>query len=475
MSRNYYVINPNAQPSDGKISYDNNSTNLTFNIQESNSEMYVGGSMKLTFTFKIFDGNTLEQAIEQVAVSPQCGHHGLIQSVDVFSYSTNTSLHSTKQYGRLVSSVYSVGMADLYDVSNGLQQSAFSNGIEYNGANVGIYNSGAPSEPQAYSLRPLVGLLEQNLYLGNTLRQGTGGLKCNFVLQSNGNFLTRMDNPNTGYTYELENVRLMYQTITMTDEEQSAGMLKNDFVSSYVDMVRNMDNRQPSRDEIESNWSRRASSNNAPVKWRDYSGYLATIESDNANVNLNIGLSKVHSVFANFIQSDYLNNLGTDLADSNKTYEILDTNNDVVPFDKVVFTKGNQLFPYRYGLSSNISEQNYVAADDHTSDTRAEIVKSYLDSVVPYVDNKYQQASIGNSLWFNQYRPYVAEDECGGKGAGLGFNCSVLNGSSDFQFQPLGIQVDSKNPGTFQNTSCFVYALAEREMNWSNGAISVSS
>ena len=189
MSRNYYVINPNAQPSDGKITYDNNSTNLTFNIAESNSEMYVGGSMKLTFTFKIFDGNTLEQQIDQVAVSPQCGHHGLIQSVDVFSYSTNTSLHSTKQYARLVSSVYSVGMADLYDVSNGLQQSAFSNGIDYNGANVGIYNSGAPSEPQAYSLRPLVGLLEQNLYLGNTLRQGTGGLKCNFVLQSNGQTL----------------------------------------------------------------------------------------------------------------------------------------------------------------------------------------------------------------------------------------------------------------------------------------------
>lgn len=102
---------------------------------------------------------------------------------------------------------------------------------------------------------------------------------------------------------------------------------------------------------------------------------------------------------------------------------------------------------------------------------------TYLDSVVPYVDNKYQQASSKNSLFATQYRPNVKEDECGGKGNGIGSGqLSVTDGSSDFRFQPLGLQLDTKLNGTFVNTSAFIYALHETKLEWQpNGLIQVTS
>lgn len=218
-------------------------------------------------------------------------------------------------------------------------------------------------------------------------------------------------------------------------------------------------------------------SNPAPVTWRDYNSYLTTIQSDNANVSLNLGLSRVHSIFANFVKSATLNNLATDGADSNKTYLMEDNAGDMIPFDTLTMTKGNQLFPANYTLSTNVKDNNYVGtADDNSNDRCAEIVKYYLDSVVPYVDNKYNQASSENSLSNSQYRQRVKEDDIGGKASGLGTGqLSTLDGTSNFQFSPLGLQINTDNTGSFVNHSAFIYALADRTLSFSGGQIAVVS
>ena len=198
-----------------------------------------------------------------------------------------------------------------------------------------------------------------------------------------------------------------------------AGRLRNDWVESYTEMVRETENRSPTAEEIERNWTQSASqsmNNPAPVSWRDYNSYLTTIQSDNANVSLNLGLSRVHSIFANFVKSSVLNNLSTDNADSNQTYLMEDSANDMIPFDTLTMTKGNQLFPANYTLSTNVKDNNYVGTTDGNSNDRcAEIVKYYLDSVVPYVDNKYQQGAVENNLSNGQYRERVNDDVIGCK------------------------------------------------------------
>ena len=70
----------------------------------------------------------------------------------------------------------------------------------------------------------------------------------------------------------------------------------------------------------------------------------------------------------------------------------------------------------------------------------------------------------------------VNEDDIGGKGSGIGTGqLSTLDGTSNFQFSPLGLQINTDNTATFTNQSCFIYALADRTMTWNAGQISVTS
>tara|TARA_S200002703_G_scaffold151500_1_gene151004 strand:- start:1288 stop:2724 length:1437 start_codon:yes stop_codon:yes gene_type:complete len=478
MSKKFYCVDPLSQPSSGLISFANGSTSLVFPISENNNEFYVGGSARITFKFRIKKGAaTIEDELD-VSVSPQSGLGALFTSVDVHSYSSNTQISSLKNHGRAMSSVYSVGCADTYDVANGLQMMGLSQGLDFNGSNVGVYNlTNNPNELQSYSVRLLSGALEQDWYLGSPLSNGVGGLKISLQICSDATLLTRLQAG--AFTYELSDVKLVYQTKVGTPDEIKGGRMRSNWVERYVSDVRSNEGRQPNANEIEENWQRTINSTETPQShtWREYTNYLTTIQSNNAVASLNLQLAKVHSIFANFIQSSYLNNLTTTLADSNKTYPILDNNGDSVPFSQVTFTKGSKLFPYLYTLSSNVQLNNYNTDDDYTADRLAEMKHTYLDSIVPYVDNKYQQASSKNSLFATQYRPNVKEDESGGKGNGIGSGqLSVTDGSSDFRFQPLGLQLDTKLNGTFVNTSAFIYALHETKLEWQpNGLIQVSS
>ncbi len=478
-NRKYYVVDPLSQPANGLITFSGGNTNIAFNIAENANEFYLGGSARVTFKYRIIDNNATLQTGGKVYISPQCGLVGLFSSVDVHNAPTNTLISSVRNMPRLASSLYSVGMADLYDVQTSQQIQGLSNGTDYNSNNVGVYDLAAnPTELQSYSVRPINGCLEQDWYLGSPLMQGNS-MKVTLQLASDGNALTRIQAPTTAYTYELSEVKLVYQTIEGTSEEIQAGRLKSNFVAKYTDMIKQSENRAPSADEVESNWQRVVNMSDDvehSYTFKDYNNYIQTIQSDNATTNLQLGLSKVSSIFSNFVTSSKLNNLTAVDADSNKTYQILDNNDDPVSYEAITFTKNGSLFPYEYTLTSNIESNNYVLADDYSADRLAQIKKSYLDSVVPYNDNKYQQGSVVNSMFEQQYRPNVAADDCNGKGNGLGTGqLSVLDGSSDFRLGNFGVQINSKNTATFENTSAFLYALHEKKISWNNGLVSVES
>ena len=478
-NRKYYVVDPLSQPADGLITFSGGNTNLAFNISENANEFYVGGSARITFKFRIIDNNATLEDAGDTYVSPQCGLVGLFSSCDVHNAPTNTLISSVRNMPRLASSLYSVGMADLYDVQTSQQIQGLSNGTDYNSNNVGIYDLASnPTELQSYSVRPINGCLEQDWYLGSPLMNGNS-MKVTLQLASDGNALTRIQAPTTNYTYELSEVKLVYQTVEGSPEEIKAGRLKSNFVVKYTDMIKSSENRSPSSSEVESAWSsvvNQSDSVEQSFTFKDYNNYITTIQSDNATTNLQLGLGKVSSIFANFVESIRLNNLTDVDADSNKTYQILDNNVDPVPYESITFTKGGQLFPYEYNLTSNVEANNYVLADDYSADRLAQIKKSYLDSIVPYNDNKYQQSSVVNSMFEQQYRPNVPADDCNGKGNGLGSGqLSVLDGSSDFRLENLGIQINSKNTATFQNTSAFIYALHEKTIRWNGGMVSVES
>ena len=279
----HYIVDPTSTPANGEFSFSSGNSNIAFNIQESNTEFLIGGSVSLSFKFKILDAaNAIETTdAQKVGISPQCGLHGLFSRVDFHSYSTNVSISSIKNYPRMVSSLLSNGLADYYDSQNGQQMAGVSYGREYNSSNVGIYGSVSPETEQSYTIKPYMGALYQSWYLGNTLRNAIGGGKLNFSMASEGMALTNYDIATaTDYEYVISDVKLQYETYVASEEEQMAGRLKNDWVESYTDMVRETENRSPSPEEIQRNWESTASqsmNNPSPVTWRDYNSYLTTL------------------------------------------------------------------------------------------------------------------------------------------------------------------------------------------------------
>ena len=482
----YNIIDPNSTSADGVFSFEGGNTNITFNIAQSESEFLHGDSVKLCCELVLKDGSDVVVNADEVRLSMAVGIHGLVSQVDTHSYETNSAISSTRVYNRLTSTIIGNGMADLNDVASSQSHAGIGTTNDYMNTNVGVYPSGNVDSntavktdmKQSYCMRVLTGsLMGTKYYLGSVVNNGIGGVKLNFTLSPDSNALTTIATAGSGYKYELSNVKLVYITEVGTDQEIRANRLKSDWSSKYVDMVRNTENRSVSRQEIDDNFSKvsdMAQSNPAQYNYRDFNGYLNTIASDSHNLSVNLGLKSVNSVFVNFVPSSYINST-TATYDGNRQYPILDTDQEIIPFNRITQTKGSELYPQKYTQTTN-ADVNFTGTNlDNTMDRRAETKKNYLDSVVPYSSNDYQRSAVFNSLYPQQYSIGVNTDTLAGLyGIGTG-RLSVLDGNADYQFNPYGAQIDSQNNNTFQNTTGFIFAQYDASVSINNAVISVAN
>ena len=481
--RRYHIIDPNSTPANGVISFGSSgNTNITFNIAQDENSFLDGKSVKICFKLVIRDGTTnAENNAGQCRLSMGVGAHGLFGQVDCFSYENNANISSARSYNRLCSTIIGNGMADENDVVYSQSHAGLGISEDYMSSAVGIYGATNPSQEdfQSYCIRPLVGsVLGTKYYLGSTVSGGIGGVKLNLILQPDSNAITNLASPtSTEYIYELSEVKCLYSTIIGSPQEVSALRLKSDFSNKYSEFVRTNENRQPSRDEIEQNFNRVSEAQQgqpAVYKYRDFNSFLNTVQSDNHNISLNIGTKKTSSVFINFVTSDEINSTALD-SDGNRSRPILDSGDDQVPFKSVSFTKGSELYPAKFLQNSN-ADENYTdeTTQDYSNERQAVTRKYLLDSVVPYYENEYQRSSVSNSLHQDQYAIGVNDSQVDGQfGIGSGQN-SVVNGNADYMFQPLGVSINTKNLGTFQNTSAFVFSHYTGEVNVNNGVVAVS-
>lgn len=477
----YHVTDPNSSPADGVFSF-SNQTNITFNVAEDQNAFLVGKSVKICFKLVLKDGANIVQAAGDCHLSADVGCQGLLSQIDVHSYETNTALSSTRTYNRLCASIISNGLADENDIVQSQSHAGLGMSMDYMSSNVGVYNSAATSDKfQSYCIRPLVGsLMGNDFYLGSVVASGIGGCKINATIQPNSNAITA-DAAASGtpaeYTYEISEVKMVYATRMGSPDEVRATRLRDAWESKYTDMIRTNENRGVSRQELEQNWSKvvEASEGSPSVyNYKDFNGYLNTIQSDNHNISLNLGLRKCNSVFVNFCPSANINSTDVD-EDGNRQYPLLDTGNDQVPFKAVGFTKGSELFPSKF-IQNNNTDVNYTdTLLDYTIDRQAETKKNYLDSVVSYPENDYQRGAVYNSLYDGQASVDVSTDKLSGNfGLGTG-KTSVTGGSSDYFLSSLGVNVNSENLGTFANNTAFVFAHYDSSISVENAMIDVQN
>jgi hypothetical protein len=207
-----------------------------------------------------------------------------------------------------------------------------------------------------------------------------------------------------------------------------------------------------------------SSSGGGQLQYNSFSGYYQTINSTNADINFPLGLSKVNSVFMNFIDSRYLNNLNY-----NSMATLIPTTSAgaIADLSQVVFTKGGMRYPLDYNIDTIYKEDNNQTQVD------PQVIRNGMNAVIPF--NKITHTSMSpvnvNKDWSSTDNSVL--------GGGLNYIVGVAydtvgsdTSGGNFMNDAWGVQMDigltDDNP-----VSAFIYVHAKQTLIYKGGEVQV--
>jgi len=199
-------------------------------------------------------------------------------------------------------------------------------------------------------------------------------------------------------------------------------------------------------------------------EFNSVASYYSTINSTNAQLNYSLGLSRVNSVFVNFIRSNYLNNLSQN---SLQTMIPVRATGQIADVNSVTFTKGGVRYPDSYVTSTNYKLDSKVSPVD------PEVSRKFLNSIVPFKNLTRTQISP-----FNTNRDWTTNDNSVAQGGlvwGVGVNYNTLGSQGEnFMTQAWGLEMDldltDDNP-----ISAFVFVNAKNTLMFNNDGVQLVS
>ena len=426
----------------------------------------------MSFDFKVNDaatGNVVTTS-QECGVSASCGLHSCVQQLDISSYKSNIMLESIRNYGRMVSTLYNCSFCDQLELTDKGTNEGISPSQQFNNNNVGIDIDGNNLQNTSYTIPLYCGLLQsQPVFLG---QNGLKGLKLNINLAPSSNVVTRLTGSKT-YTYELSNVRLIGQYYNPSPDEFSAGRIKSGFISSYEGIQRGA-GRSVGSDELETAWSEavdmgKGGANQPPYEYYSITGFVDSLNSNQSSHSLNLGLSKVRSVFMNYIPSSYINNFAYD---GMAPRHFVDSDGNLAPVVNYKVSRSGVLFPNRFDTTTNA--RGYMA-NGTTNDRRSAIYQSLINSVKVFYDNHYQSGNFSNAIDSEtQFYNYETDDKIVTKTAGLGMNFSNISSVGvDFSFSPLQLEIETLLTASPVNHTIYLYAINKNTLMFSGNSVRV--
>ena len=274
---------------------------------------------------------------------------------------------------------------------------------------------------------------------GNTL----GGLDLSIMLESDAQALQVLPADYTtdpaianftGAHYELSNVKLICSVIT------------------------------PPPDQL----SQLLSQKSGAMVYQSIHSYYDTANSNNMQISMNFGLSKVKSLFINMIPSDKLNNLGSD---GMATLCPLNLDGTQAPIQKLVTLRGGTLYPRLFPRDTNVKETTKTISNDPV------IFRDYVNSVSDFNRNRNLLGSSINSNrgWLgkvavsggNEGIPYQFVNNSG-VFYGIGVNYENFLGGSGINLNKEAWGLNMETNLTSSNAqSLFIFVNAESTILWS--------
>ncbi len=315
MSNRYLDIRPSNVPPTGEVSFKSGNPVITFNIGEDEMAELKGKTVKLSGKFHVTtDGSTAPTAgNSSLMMDSRIGVYSMIDQLVLSSFRTKQTIEHIRHYNRFMVTYLPVVSSE-QDLIGHIGQSALtlpSNNVQQ----TSVVQQGAAEGGNEFCIFLPCGLLNgvQNFPLQQGLTIDIHLAPDSMVLfnQNRG-----VSNPNPNAQYKLTDLKLTCETHRPQGKELA---------------------------QLQSNKTQ-------GFEYQSISSYYSTINSTNAILNYSLGMSRVQSVFMNFIKSDKLNNLNQN---SMMTQYPLKANDDEANINQIIFTRGGERYPQNFNVDTN--------------------------------------------------------------------------------------------------------------------------
>jgi hypothetical protein len=408
MSNQYLEIVPSNITSDGKLSFRNGQPVIQFIIGEQQRYL-LGQSIRLTGNFSVLSApDALGSDEATLSMDGKTSLYSTIDQLVIKSQSTNQTIEHIRNYNRFMAS-YLGAVNDLGDGLSHknqddlqvLNSKAIKSAVVDNPVNRGTLGS------STFALTLPCGLFNGTQNIPLAKEWGLGGLLIEIHLASDSNVLFANDGATDISTafYEYKNMNLCCEVQTPPADElsklQSSGAKGNTF------------------------------------EYNSISSYYTTINAANAIINFSLGLSKVLSVFCNFITASAINNR---LRNGMLTSYNRNGTNKVAYVKSLVFTRGGERMPLEY----NIDTVQKVDSTNRNPD--GQIIRNYVNAIHSFSKNRRNLLKPENMVLPGDSTNVVDYDQKvidGGSNYGIGVAFDMIsNQGVDFSSTNFGINMD---------------------------------
>ena len=418
-SNQHLEIVPSNVTSNGKLSFRNGQPVIQFIIGE--QERYLlGSSLRLQGNFTIQNSSgALGKDNTLLSWDGRTSLYSTIDQVVIKSQATNQTIEHIRNYNRFMAS-YLATTNDLGDGLSHLNESALQS-LNPLAAKLQVVDNAynITSSPQPFCINLPCGLFNGTGPIPLSRQWGLGGLLLEIHLSPDSNVL--FDTSGAGTTvqnafYEYKNMSLICEVQTPAPSDlaklQSSGGSGNTF------------------------------------EYNSVSSYYTTFNSTNAIINFQLGLSRVLSVFCNFITSAHINNR---TANGMTTYYPMKSPGDTVATIKqVVFTRGGERLPLEYNIDT---VQRTEPLNRHPD---AQIYRNFVNAIQAFPKNTRNCINMDNMLMLDKtdvlgYNNFI--DGGAAVGVGVAFD-TISNQGIDFRTTSFGLNMDLDQT---TNNPCSVY------------------
>lgn len=194
-----------------------------------------------------------------------------------------------------------------------------------------------------------------------------------------------------------------------------------------------------------------------------------SVNSTNAQIQYSLALKNVLSAFMTFMPVANNNTLTSDGSTTTYMSGTGDATTNLAPFRRIQFLKGGSKFPAEFDFV------NSIVADSNTTLPDPEIVKGFIDAVLP--DLALDKTSISPVNANRDYNMITNAAESsytnlaeGGALTGLGVSYGIGGGGEDFSTEQFGVSIESEL--TLDNPQgVYIFIKARSQLVWSPNGV----